>query len=307
MTSVRLHGLLRVAASSNPLFNDGRAAIAATHRNTDVRISTCMFRIAIIVSGLVLLASCASAPQVSPAARSELAPTGKLRVGINFQNILLTRKDPVTGETGGIALDLAHELGRRLGVPVEIVPYPTAGHLADAVRTGAWDVAFLAAEPQRANVIAFTAPYLEIETTYLVPAGSPFRIVEDVDRDGVRIAVGAKGGPDLALSRILKRAQLVRAPTAAAAAKMFVTDKLDALAGLKPALVLDAEKVPGSRILEGWFSVVGQAVGTHKGHDAGAKFLSEFVEDIKMSGLVARVIEKNGVRGLSVAPMKATP
>lgn len=262
-----------------------------------------MFRIAVIFAGLILLASCASAPQVSPAARSELAPTGKLRVGINFQNALLTRKDPATGEAGGIALDLAHELGRRLGVPVEIIPYPTAGHLADSVKTAAWDVAFLAAEPQRANVIAFTAPYAEIETTYLVPAGSLFRTVEDVDRDGVRIAVGAKGGPDLALSRILKRAQIVRAPTSAAAAKMFVTDKLDALAGLKPTLVVEAERVPGSRILEGRFSVVGQAVGTHKGRDAGAKYLGEFVEDIKTSGLVARVVEKNGVRGLSVAPM----
>ena len=264
-----------------------------------------MLKFAIVLAGSVLLASCASAPQVSPAALAELAPTGKLRVGINFQNVLLTRKDPVTGEAGGIALDLAHELGRRLNVPVEIVPFPTAGHLADAVKSGAWDVAFLAAEPQRANVIAFTAPYLEIETTYLVPAGSPFRSVEDVDRDGVRIAVGAKGGPDLALSRIVKRAQIVRAPTTAAAAKMFVTDKLDALAGLKPVLVVNAEQLPGSRVLAGRLSVVGQAAGTHKDRAAGAKYLGEFIEDIKASGLVARVIEKNGVRGLTVAPMGA--
>ena len=265
-----------------------------------------MLRTAIVTASLALLASCAGAPQVSPAVRSELAPTGKLRVGINFQNTLLTRKDAVTGEAGGIALDLAHELGRRLGVPVEIVPYPTAGHLADAAKTGAWDVAFLAGEPQRADVIAFTAPYAEIETTYLVPAGSPFRTVGDVDRDGVRIAVGAKGGPDLALSRIVKRAQIVRAPSTPASVKMFVADKLDALAGLKPQLVVNAEEIPGSRILEGRFSVVGQAVGTHKGRDAGAKFLSEFVEDIKASGLVARVVEKNGIRGLAVAPRAAT-
>jgi polar amino acid transport system substrate-binding protein len=262
-----------------------------------------MFRITMGVFSVFLLASCATAPQgPSAAARAELAPTGKLRVGINFQNVLLTRKDPVTGEAGGIALDLAHELGRRLGVPVEIVPFPTAGHLADAVKTGAWDVAFLAGEAQRANVIAFTAPYLEIETTYLVPPGSPFRKVEDVDREGVRIAVGAKGGPDLALSRILKRAQVVRAPTTAAAAKLFVTDKLDALAGLKPGLVLEAEKIPGSHVLEGRFSVVGQATGTHKDRVAGAKYLGEFIEDIKASGLVARVIEKNGVRGVTIAP-----
>ncbi len=262
-----------------------------------------MLRIAATFISLIVLASCASAPQVSPAVVSELAPTGKLRVGINFQNALLTRKDPVTGEAGGIALDLAHELGRRLGVPVEIVPFPTAGHLADAVKTGVWDVAFLAGEAQRADVIIFTAPYLEIETTYLVRAGSPFRKVEDVDREDVRIAVGAKGGPDLAMSRILKRAQIVRAPTSAAAAEMFATGKFDALAGLKPGLVLEADKNPGSRILEGRYSVVGQAAGTHKDRVAGAKYLAAFIEDIKASGLVARVIEKNGIRGVTIAPL----
>jgi polar amino acid transport system substrate-binding protein len=118
-----------------------------------------MFRIAVIFAGLALLASCAGAPQVSPAARAELSPTGRLRVGVNLQQVLLTRKDPVTGEVSGITADLAHELGRRLGVPVEIVPYPTGGHLADSVKTGAWDMAFLAADPERADVTLFTAPF----------------------------------------------------------------------------------------------------------------------------------------------------
>jgi len=263
-----------------------------------------MIKIFFAAVGISLLASCGIQPQVPPAALAELAPTGKLRVGINFQNALLTRKDPATGEAGGIALDLARELGRRLGVPVEIVPYPTAGHLAAAVKTGEWDVGFFAADPARATTIAFTAPYAEIETTYLVPAGSPFKRVEDVDRDGVRIAVGAKGGPDLAASRILKRAQLVRAPSTAAAAKLFEAEKLDALAGLRPTLMQDAKRMPGSRLLEGRFSVVGQAVGTHPGRAAGARYLREFVEDIKASGLVARVIEKNGVGGLTVAALE---
>jgi polar amino acid transport system substrate-binding protein len=264
-----------------------------------------MFRLIVGSAILMLLTSCMSTPQVPSAALSELAPSGKVRIGINFQNVLLTRRDPATGEAGGIALDLAHELGRRLGVPVEIVPFKTAGNLADAVKTGKWDVAFLAAEPQRAAVIAFTAPYLEIETTYLVPAGSPFRKVEDVDREGVRVAAGAKGGPDLAASRTLKRAQIVRAPTTPAAAEMFVKDKLDALVGLKPRLVEDAKRLPGSRILDGRLSVVGQAVGTHKDREAGAKYLAAFVEDIKASGVVARVIDKNGIKGVTVAPAAA--
>ena len=232
-----------------------------------------VIRPALAAMALALLASCATTPHVPPAARAELAPSGKLRVGINFQNALLTRKDPATGEAGGIALDLARELGRRLAIPVEIVPYKTAGLLAEAVKSGEWDVAFLAAEPQRASVIAFTAPYVEIETTYLVQPGSPFRRVEDVDRAGVRIAVGAKGGPDLALSRSLKHAQLARAPTSAAARKLFVSEKLDALAGLRPTLVQVAKDIPGSRVLDGRFSVVGQAVGTHPSRPAGAQYL----------------------------------
>ena len=264
-------------------------------------MTSTMLRLAIALPALMLLASCATTP--SPAVLADLAPTGKVRVGINFQNAVLTRKDPVSGEPGGVAVDLARELSRRLGVPLEIVPYTTAGNLAAAAKSGAWDVAFLAIEPQRANEINF-APggYLEVETTYLVPAGSRLRTVEEVDREGVRIAVGAKGGPDLALTRTLKHAQLVRAPTTAAAAKMFVSDKLDALAGLRPTLTLAADGIPGSRLLEGRFSVVQQSVGTPRGREAGARYLAEFVEDVKASGLVAQLIEKNGARGAKVAP-----
>lgn len=261
-----------------------------------------MIRIAIALMSAMLLASCATAPQISPAARADLAPTGKLRVGINFQNRLLTDKDPASGEPRGIAVDLARELGRRVGVPLEIVAYDTAGKMAEAVKTGAWDVAFLAIDPGRAREITFSTPYLENEATFLVPAGSPLRTIADVDREGVRIAVAAKGAPDLFLTRTLKRAQLVRAPSVAAAFKLFVSDKLEVLAGYRPVLIMRAEELPGSRILDGGFSSVYQAIGTPKGRDAGANYLNEFVEDVKAMGLVARLIEKNGVRGVSVAP-----
>jgi polar amino acid transport system substrate-binding protein len=242
-------------------------------------------------------------PPVPPAARAELTPTGKLRVGVNTQQFLLTRKDPVSGEISGITVDLAHELGRRLGVPVEIVPYPVGGDLAASATTGAWDMAFLAADPKRLDFIVFTAPFVEIETTYLVRAASPFRTVEDVDRDGVRISVGGKGGADLALSRVVTRAQIVRAQNTDVAAEMFVMNKVDALAGSKPALVAVADRTPGLRVVEGRYSVIGYAAGIHRGHDAGAKYLSAFAEDVKSSGLVARLIEKNEVRGLTVAPL----
>jgi len=239
---------------------------------------------------------------VSPAAKAELTPTGKLRVGINFGNELLT--DPSTKakpEPRGIALDLARELAKRLGVPVEFHRYDSAGATADSVRTGVWDVAFLGAEPQRAAEMTFTAPYLEIEATYLVPPGSPLRTIAEVDREGVRIAISAKSAYDLYLSRNLKHAQLVRVQ-GSDPFETFVRDKLEALASLKPRLVDEVNRLPGSRILEGRFTAVQQAVCTPKGRDAGANYLREFVEDVKATGLVARVIEQNGVRGVTVAP-----
>ena len=240
--------------------------------------------------------------EISSAARSELAPTGKLRIGINFGNFLLTAKDPATGEPRGIAVDLGRELGRRLGVRVEIVGYPSPGDLADAAKTGVWDVGFLGAEPQRAKEIDFTAAYVEIEATYLVPQGSPLKTIAEVDRKGVRVAVPGKSAYDLYLTRSLQHAELVREQGADNAFKRFVTDHLEALAGLKPRLVTDHENLPGSRILDGRFTAVQQAAGTPKGRSAGARYLREFIEDIKATGLVARTIEKNGVRGLSVAP-----
>jgi polar amino acid transport system substrate-binding protein len=226
---------------------------------------------------------------------------GRLRVGINFGNALLTTKD-ARGTPGGIAVDLARELAQRVGVPMELVSYDTAGRMADGAKAGEWDVAFLAADPARAEEIAFTAPYLEIDTTYLVPAGSPLRTLADVDREGLRVAVSEKSAYDLFLTRSLKHAQLVRAPGVNASVALFFEDKLDALAGLKPLLVEVAEKQPGARVLDGRFTAVQQAVGTPKGRDAAARHIREFVEDIKASGLVAKTIERNGIRGVSVAP-----
>src|SRR5258706_12246126 len=217
----------------------------------------------------------------SAAAIFDLAPTGKLRAAINFGNNLLTAKDPATGEPRGIAIDLARELGRRLGVPVEIVGYDSPGALADAVKTGVWDVGFIGAEPQRAKEIDFTPAYVEIEATYLVPAGSALRAIADVDREGVRIAVLARSAYELYLRRSLQRAQLVAEQNFDSKFQRFVTDRLEALAGLRPQLVTDAAKLPGSRILDGRFTAVQQAVGTPKSRAAGAEGLREFGADIK--------------------------
>jgi polar amino acid transport system substrate-binding protein len=265
-----------------------------------------MIKAVIAAISSIVLASCASAPQVTPAVIADLAPSGKMRVGINHGNVLFAARDAKTGQYSGITVDLAHELGRRLGVPVELVGYPAAGQLTGALKSDAWDVAFIAFEPARAAEIHFAAPFAEVESSYLVPAGSSLRNAADADRAGIRIAVGARGGNDLFLSRTIKHAQLVRIPggTAKVFAR-FVEDKLDALAGLKPALLAMAEKLPGSRVLEGRYTVIGYSAGVPRGRDAGARYLAAFIEDAKVSGFVARAIERNGIRGVTVAPPAA--
>jgi polar amino acid transport system substrate-binding protein len=235
-------------------------------------------------------------------AESELTPTGTLRVGVNLGNFLLVNKDPATGELRGVVPDLAQELARRLGATVELISYPGAGQVADAAASGAWDVGFIGAEPARATEIAFTLAYLEIPATYLVPAGSPIKTIADVDRPGVRIAIAARSAYDLYLSRHVKHAQLVRAEGLPASFDLFVAEKLEVLAGLLPRLVTETLRLPGSRILEGRFTAVQQAIGTPKARSAAAVYLSEFVADIKASGLVARLIERHGAKGVSVAP-----
>jgi polar amino acid transport system substrate-binding protein len=224
--------------------------------------------------------------QIPQKAKEELTPHGKLRVGVNLGNFLLVNKDPATGELRGVVPDLAAELARRLGTTAELIPYPGAGQVADAASTGAWDVGFIGAEPQRAAVIEFTLAYVEIPATYLVPAGSPIRTIEEVDRPGVRIATAARSAYDLYLSRSLKHAQLVRAEGLPASYDLFVKEKLDALSGLLPRLTSDVERLPGARILEGKFTAIQQAIGTPKARAAAAAYLHEFVADIKASGLV---------------------
>ena len=233
---------------------------------------------------------------------SELAPTGVLRAGINLSNFLLVTGKSATADPIGVAPDMAKEIAAKLGVPVVYVPFKTPGVLADAVADNVWDIGLIGAEPARAEKITFTAAYVEIEATYLVPPGSPIKSIADVDKPGVRIAVSARSAYDLWLVRNIKHATLVQTEGLGGAFNKFVDDKLDALAGLRPGLLGDVEKLPGGKILDGKFTAVQQAVGTPKANNAGAKFLSDFVEEAKKSGLVAKLIERHRVVGLSVAP-----
>jgi polar amino acid transport system substrate-binding protein len=240
---------------------------------------------------------------MSQSIKAELAPTGTLRAGINMSNFLLVTGKTPSGDPQGVSPDMARAIADRLGVPIKYVPYPRPGELADAAGTNAWDIGLIGAEPQRAEKIAFSPAYVEIEATYLVPPGSPLTSIADVDRAGIRIAVSARSAYDLWLERNIRNATLVRVEGLGGAFDAFVRDKLDALAGLRPGLINDAPKLPGSRILDGQFTAVQQAIGTARGNTAGAAFIRDFVEEAKKSGLVSQLIAKHNVTGrLSVAP-----
>lgn len=234
--------------------------------------------------------------------KAELSSTGALRAGINMQNPLLVTGRTDTGDPVGVAPGMAAEFARRLGVPVKYVPFGSPGELADAADAGTWDIGLIGAEPQRAEKIAFSQAYVEIEATYLVPAGSPLKAIADVDRKGVRIAVMGRAAYGLWLERNIRNAELVRSESLTSSADLFVRDKLDALAGLRPALISDAKRVPGGRILDGRFMAVQQAIGTQRRNTVAAGFLDDFVKETKASGFVASLIEKHKVQGLTVAP-----
>jgi polar amino acid transport system substrate-binding protein len=242
---------------------------------------------------------------ITPSLRADLAPTGTLRIGINYGNPVLATRDSGSGELNGVAVDLARELGRRVDLPVALVGFESAGRMVAGLKSGAWDVAFLAVDPERAGEIDFTAPYIEIEGTYLVPAGSTLRASADVDRAGVRIGVSANSAYDLFLSRSLQNAELVHTGSPNAAFELIVAGKVDVVAGVRQSLTANAEKLPGARVFADRFMAIQQALGIVKGHGEGAKYLREFIEDVKASGVVARAIETAGVRGVSVAPAKS--
>jgi len=237
---------------------------------------------------------------ITPSLLNNLAPMGKLRVGINYANPVLARRDPASGELHGVAPDLGRELGQRVGLSVDLIGFESAGKMFDALKAGAWDIAFLAIDPERAGTIDFTAPYVEIEGTYLVPSGSSLHTVADVDREGIRVGASAGSAYDLFLSRNLQHAQLVRAGSPDAAFELIASGKVDVIGGVRQHLVVAAAKLPGSRVFDDRFMAIQQALGIPKGHDEGAKYLREFIEDVKASGFVARALEKAGVRGVTV-------
>jgi polar amino acid transport system substrate-binding protein len=234
--------------------------------------------------------------------RRQLAPNDTLRAAINLSNFLLVTGRSQAGEPEGVAPDMARAIAERLGARVQYVSFATPGELADAAGQNVWDIGLIGAEPQRAEKIAFSPAYVEIEATYLVPEGSQLNSIAEVDVPGIRIASTARAAYDLWLERNIKKATLVRERSLDDAFEIFVSQKLDALAGLRPRLLADLDKLPGARMLSGRFTSVQQAVGTSRDNTDAAAFIRDFVEAAKASGFVASLIAKHNVSGLSVAP-----
>jgi polar amino acid transport system substrate-binding protein len=239
---------------------------------------------------------------ISPDIVKSLAPTGTLRAGINLGNIVLAQT-AANGELAGVSVELARELGRRLDVPVELSRFDAAGKSFEAMKAGSLDIVFLAIEPVRAAEVAFSAPYVLIEGVYMVPKDSPIQSVAEVDREGVRIAVNKASAYDLFLTRSLKRAKLVRGESGVG---LFVSEKLEAAAGVKQPIVAYAKAHPEVRVLDGRFMEIQQAMGTAKGRDAGARYLHAFVEEMKASGFVANALKRSNQPDASVAPPAGT-
>ena len=242
---------------------------------------------------------------MKPSPASSFAPTGRLRASINLGNPILANKDPATGQPVGVSIDLARAFAERLGVALELVVFDTAAKSVEAVKTERADIGFFAVDPLRGQEISFTSPYVLIEGCYMVRAASPLQRNEEVDRQGVRVTVGAGSAYDLYLSRELKQAQIVRAPSSPAVVDTFMEQGLDVAAGVKQQLQADARRLTGLRLLPGRFMVIEQAMGTPKGRgQAAADSLRAFVEDMKASGFVADALSRHGIQGATVAPRK---
>ena len=245
------------------------------------------------------------AQQASDPRVSDLVQSGRLRVGLGLANLVSATKDPATGELRGIGPDLARALAAQMGVTLQPVEYPRPGAVLDGVSTNAWDVAFLVIDPARAGAADVSAPYMQSDFTYLVPAASSLSNVADVDRPGIRIGVPRGDAVDLVLSRILKQATLVRVENQAAGAELLRTGQTSAYAAPRPVLLALSGQLPGSHVIDDAFATISFAAFVPKGNAAHLAYVGEFLEEAKASGLIKQSIDQNGLRGLKVAlPVK---
>ena len=252
------------------------------------------------ILSLLLTGWASTAP--TPEARQALAPTGKLRVGLQLGNPLNVVQDSASGEMKGVAFDLGRELARRIEVPFEPVLYPSVGALLEGGKSGAWDLAFVGFSPARAQEWSFSPLHLQVEFGYLVPGDSAISAVGDVDKPGIRVAVQEKSGPDSFFSRTLKNAVVIRAPSNPGALEALQAGRADVMGSLKPILFEMSTRLPGSRVLEGRPGMDPHAMAVPKGRDLGMAYARSFIEEAKSTGLVMAAIQRAGLRGVIVAP-----
>jgi polar amino acid transport system substrate-binding protein len=253
----------------------------------------------------LILGACATAHwEVTPEQKQALAPTGKLRVGFLSTTPIHATKDAVSGEFKGPAVDLGREMARRIGVEFEPVAYTSLPPVLAGAKSGEWDIALIGVNPERAELVDFTPPYMIVEFGFLVPGGSSIATSLDVDRTGVRIGVLEKSSPDAYISRMVKHASLVRAPTIAGMVELVKAGKVDVLYATKAGMLNEAAKIPGARVLDGALGGEETAIAIPKGRQLGVAYARRFVEASKSEGLVAAAIERAGLRGVVVAPTK---
>jgi polar amino acid transport system substrate-binding protein len=242
--------------------------------------------------------------KIDPKLIQSFAPTGTLRVGINLGNPVLAGLDASTQKPKGVTIDIANEIGKRAGIPIELVPFQTAGSTVDAIKTGKIDLIFVAIDPVRGADVSYTPPYIQIEGAYMVKADSNLKVNEDVDRSGVEIVVGKGSAYDLFLTREIKNAALLRAASSQAVVDDFMAGKGNVAAGVKQQLESDAKRYNGLRMLPGRFMVINQAIGIPKARPEFEKttiYLSSIITDLKSSGFVAESMKRHGIEGARVA------
>lgn len=246
-----------------------------------------------------------ASPTTDSQTLAELAPTGVLRVALNLGNPVLVQKDPASGRLGGVTIDMARDVADKLGLAVEFKEFDSAGIVSECALQNVWDLAFLAIDPKRAAGILYTEPYVHIEGTYMVPESSPIRSLEEVDRPGVRVAVGEGTAYDLFLTRHLGQAEIVRFETSDESLLGFAGRGIETAAGIRQALELFTRDHGGYRILDGYFAVIEQAVGCPRGRPRAAAFLQQYLDHAKRSGLIAMGLERSGQPPLFIPPPKA--
>lgn len=267
-----------------------------------------MMRIAVaaVLAAILALALGGVEPsfaQQSPDPRvADIVQAGALRTGLGLGSLTTATRNTATGEVKGPALELGRALAARIGVPFVAVEYPRPGAVIDGLRGNAWDIAILIIDPVRAEQVDFSNPFMQTDLTYLVAAGSTIQSVADADQAGIRIAVARGDTSDLQLTRTLKRAELVRTDSIAAALELLRTGSVNAIALNRPSLIAQSATLPGSRVLGDGFADITSGIAVPKGHDERLAYINEFIEEAKASGLVNRMIETLALQGVRTAP-----